>query len=118
MKMDFRRTFGLISLPLFGITLFVASFHIGSRIAAAPMEKLRSAIKDDMSYAEVQALIQQYDGVTDDGVIQRDSSKAVIQVSQVSRNLTSPLLGSWLCFLKLQMGENGVESVSDVFCVD
>lgn len=113
MKKKSKLALGVISLPFVGIGAFVAIFHVGARIAAEPMEEIRASLDVGMSQAEVQALMRKYDGVSD-----QDFSSDVIQISQVSRNVTSPLLGSWFCALHVQMGADGVEAIDDVFCVD
>lgn len=86
---------------------------VGYRIAAAPMEELRVSIEPGMGHADVQTLMAKYADMADP-----DSRTAIIQVSQQSRNITSPIVGSWFCFAKVHMGENGVESIGETNCVD
>lgn len=97
------------------IAVLILNRTVGYRIAAAPMNELRSSIEVGMSRSKVKTLMTQYDH---DHMSDTGTSGGFIQTSQSGRNFLSPVNGGWNCYLTVYFADDKVESVDDVSCFD
>ena len=118
MKLGLKVVAGLVGLPLAAGVAFMSVYQVGYRIAVAPMDELRASLKLGMSHEDVQALMAGQIDVSASNMSASNTSAEIIQISQQSRNITSPIVGSWFCFANVRMGENGVEFIEETSCVD
>lgn len=99
-------------VPIIFALIFVLGIIVGDVIARGPMEEVCSVIEPGMSRAEVEKVMSQDPTIHDWG------SGSTMQLSQHSNNITSSIVGSWLCMCKVHLEDDQVEEVDDVFCVD
>lgn len=112
MKLLIRIILAIVSLAVLYVVLFVGSLMVGDRIARGPISEIHAQIEPGMTRTEVVEIYRQNPEVIDWG------SGSIMQLSHPSNNITSPIVGSWLCMAKIHLDGDVVKTVDDVFCVD
>lgn len=112
MKQLIRIVLTIAGLAISIILLFVGNIIVGDMIARGPISEIHAQIEPSMTRAQVIEIYSQNPEITDLG------GRTTMQLTHYSSNITSPVVGSWVCIAKIHFDGDMVEKKDDVFCVD